>query len=94
MMYVLGVYPVTAIKKDSLFVFGGNQQSERATYTERLADHDLHLGEGPQEHQVFINGVDLLSRLQARHLHTVNPTQKQAHITEVFTTSNKEYSFK
>lgn len=85
MMYVLRAFSVTARKRDSLFVFGGNQQPERAAYTERLVDHYLHLREGPQEHQVFVNGVDLPPCLQPCHLRKVKSNAETSrNITELF----------
>lgn len=52
----------------SLLGLGGDQQSQGASYAEGLADHGFHLGEGPEEQQVLVDGVDLPAHLQASHL--------------------------
>lgn len=52
----------------SLLGFDGDQQPQRASYAEGLVDHCLHLGEGPEEQQVLVDGVDLPAHLQAGHL--------------------------
>jgi len=52
----------------SLLGLGGDQQPQGASYAEGLADHGLHLGEGPEEQQVLVDGVDLPAHLQASHL--------------------------
>lgn len=52
----------------SLLGLGGDQQAQGASYAEGLADHGFHLGEGPEEQQVLVDGVDLPAYLQAGHL--------------------------
>lgn len=52
----------------SLLGLGGDQQPQRAPYAEGLADHGLHFGEGSEEQQVLVDGVDLPAHLQAGHL--------------------------
>lgn len=52
----------------SLLGFGGDQQPQGASNAEGLADHGLHFGEGPEEQQVLVDGVDLPAHLQTGHL--------------------------
>lgn len=52
----------------SLLGLGGDQQPQRASYAEGLVDHGFHFGEGPEEQQVLIDGMDLPAHLQASHL--------------------------
>lgn len=54
--------------RHSLLGLGGDQQPQGAAYAEGLVDHGLHLGEGPEEQQVLVDGVDLPADLQAGHL--------------------------
>ena len=53
---------------DSLLGLGGHQHPQGATDAEGLVDHGLHLGEGPEEHQVLVDGEDLPAHLQTCHL--------------------------
>lgn len=52
----------------SLLGLGGDQQPQRASYAEGLADHGFHFGKGSEEQQVLVDGMDLPAHLQASHL--------------------------
>lgn len=67
-MYVRVRACVNVRVRHPLLGFGGDQQPQGAAYAEGLADHGLHLGEGPEEQQVLVDGVDLPADLQAGHL--------------------------
>lgn len=61
----------------SLLGLGGDQQPQGASYAEGLADHGFHLGEGPEEQQVLVDGVDLPAYLQAGHLEGQTDRQRK-----------------
>lgn len=63
----------------SLLGLGGDQQAQGASYAEGLADHGFHLGEGPEEQQVLVDGVDLPAYLQAGHLEGQTDRRERKH---------------
>lgn len=64
----VSVYTCVFVCVHSLLGLGGNQQPQGATDAEGLRDHGFHFGEGPEEQQVLVDGVDLPAYLQAGHL--------------------------